>query len=118
MIGSRIEHEQRHPLPTVLGHIPQHPPNGSGVLEVVLADQFLIEAPTLAVFNESHRYSLEQQRLRGGSPNRTIIQMNSHAAIGAGLRAERQTKVLELAAQALPPVLVSRPAVIPAGARW
>ncbi len=79
MIGRRIEHQQRHPLPTIFGNVTKHSPHGIGVLEIVLGNQFFIEALTLKILDEAHRDFLEQHRLSRSSGDRTVAQMNSHA---------------------------------------
>ena len=76
MVGCRIEREQGHPLSAVFGDIAKHSANRVGVFEVVLGNQFLIEALALEVLDEAHHHFIEQRRLGRSSGNRAVKQMN------------------------------------------
>ena len=54
---------------------------------------------------EAKRDFLEQHRLRRGSGDRAVKQMNSHAASGANQARQRQNKVLRFALQGFTPFL-------------
>src|ERR1035438_6456959 len=95
--GWRTEDQQRHPLPPILGHIAQHPPNRIGVLEIMLGGYLSIETLPLGVLDEANADYLQQQRFRRASIDQTIAKVNGHAPSSANPNQERQENLLTLA---------------------
>src|ERR1035441_592096 len=95
--GWRTEDQQRHPLPPILGHIAQHPPNRIGVLEIMLGGYLSIETLPLGVLDEANGNYLQQQRFRRASIDQTIAKVNGHPPSSANPNQERQENLLTLA---------------------
>src|ERR1039458_10324018 len=95
--GWRTEDQQRHPLPPILGHIAQHPPNRIGVLEIMLGGYLSIETLPLGVLDEANGDYLQQQRFRRASIDQTIAKVNGHPPSSANPNQERQENLLTLA---------------------
>src|ERR1035438_3847754 len=95
--GWRTEDQQRHPLPPILGHIAQHPPNRIGVLEIMLGGYLSIETLPLGVLDEANGDYLQQQRCRRASIDQTIAKVNGHPPSSANPNQERQENLLTLA---------------------